>query len=103
MRGYILSPLADTDLDKILVYVATESGTAAADRLELEFHEVMERISLAPGIGHLRTDLTRVPLRFASLHKFMIAYLPETRPVEIARIFHGARDIGAILGDGPTE
>ena len=99
MRGYHLVPLADADPEDILFYVAMESGPAAADRLEAEFHEVMERIAFAPSAGHTRADLSGLPLRFVPHHKWMIAYRPETRPVQIIRILHGARDVASILGD----
>ena len=101
MRGYILAPQANVDLEEVLLYVAVESRPLAADRLESEFHALMQRLAEAPEIGHARTDLASGTLRFIALHKYMIVYLPDSRPVEIARVFHGARDIAALLIDWP--
>lgn len=96
-RRYDLVAIADLELENILLYVAAESGAAAADQLESEFHECMERIASVPWMGHTRTDLAGPELRFVSLHKFMIAYRPETTPVQIMRILHGSRDIESVF------
>jgi plasmid stabilization system protein ParE len=101
MSQYILAPLADADISDILLYVLKQSGLAAADRLEEEFHEAMQRIAEAPGTGHSRIDIAGETFRFVTLHKYVIGYLPNTRPVEIARVLHGARDIADILRDRP--
>ncbi len=52
-----------------------------------------------PGAGHTRTDLSRAAVRFWPVWSFMVIYDPETSPVEILRVLHGARNLGALLGD----
>jgi plasmid stabilization system protein ParE len=44
-----------------------------------------------PGMGHTRTDLTERPVLFWSVHDLLVAYRPDTRPIEIVRVLHGAR------------
>jgi antitoxin ParD1/3/4/toxin ParE1/3/4 len=45
-----------------------------------------------PRIGHARTDLTDRPVLFWPLHDILIAYRPDTRPIQVVRVLHGARD-----------
>jgi toxin ParE1/3/4 len=99
MSGYLLTPAANADLDEIWLYVADQSGPARADALEDELHAAMHRLGEMPGIGHLRQDLADEALRFWPLHKFLIVYRAEIRPVQVIRVLHGARDVQAILGE----
>ena len=95
---YLLTPVADADLEEIWLYVAEQSGAARADALEDQLHSAMVRLGEMPGMGHLRTDLADEALRFWAVHRFLIIYRPETRPLQILRVLHGARDVRAILG-----
>lgn len=61
----------------------------------------MHRLGESPGIGHLRQDLAVEPLRFWTVHNFLIVYRPEARPIQVVRVLHGARDVQAILGSSP--
>lgn len=101
MSRYLITPEADADLDEIWQYVAINSGSSRADALEDELHTAMNRLGEIPGIGHLRHDLADEPLRFFGVHKFLIIYRPEMRPIQIVRVLHGARDVQAILGSDP--
>ena len=49
----------------------------------------MTLLGSQPGIGHLREDLTRRPVKFWPVYSYLIVYDPETK--------HGNRDIGEIL------
>jgi antitoxin ParD1/3/4/toxin ParE1/3/4 len=59
----------------------------------------MRRLAQSPPIGHLREDLTEEPVRFWSVHSYLIVYDPETQPLQILRILHGARDVRRILDE----
>lgn len=100
MSGYLVTLAADADLEEIWQYVCEESGESRANALEDQLHAAMHRVGASPGLGHLRHDLADEALRFWSVHKFLIVYRPETRPVQIVRVLHGARDVQAILGGG---
>lgn len=97
MARYVVTPAADTDLNEIWQYVFGESGQRRADALELQLHKDMQRIGRHPGIGHVREDLADEHLRVWSTHRFLIVYRPQTRPVQIIRVLHGARDIAALM------
>jgi len=101
MKGYQLTPRANIDLDPIWTYVAEGSGNAVADRLEETFHVAMQKLAEMPGIGHLREDLADEPLRFYNVRGYLIIYRPDTQPLQVIHVVHGARDIRAILGYRP--
>jgi antitoxin ParD1/3/4/toxin ParE1/3/4 len=49
-------------------------------------------------MGHRRDDIADESLRVWSVYSFLIVYRRQSKPLEIVRILHGARDIAAILG-----
>jgi antitoxin ParD1/3/4/toxin ParE1/3/4 len=57
----------------------------------------MQKLAEFPGIGHLREDVTDEPIRFWCVYSYLIAYRPHTKPLEILRIVHGARDLGPLF------
>jgi plasmid stabilization system protein ParE len=99
MSPYRITPAADADLEAAWLYVAEHSGETAADQFEDDLHRAMQRLVDMPGIGHVRGDLADESLRFFGVHKLLIVYRPETRPIQIVRVLHGPRDILAILRD----
>jgi plasmid stabilization system protein ParE len=70
MKRYRVSKDAERDLDEIFVYWAERAGIAVADRL---IDAILERMH--PPAGHN-----------------LIYYRKAVRGVEIAHVFHGARD-----------
>ena len=72
----------------------------AADHLEEEIFESCRRIAKRPDIGHFRRDLTGKPLKFFPVRDVcLIVYDPESRPIQIIRILHGALDAADQLED----
>ena len=98
MTGYQLTPQADADLDELWWHVADAGGPAAADKLEDELHDLMDRLAGMPGMGHLRSDLCDEPLRFFPLYRFIVIYRAETSPLQVIRVLHSARDVRSIMG-----
>jgi plasmid stabilization system protein ParE len=95
---FILAPEASADLLEIWNYYAVDLlNVQAADRIRDEIFEAMKRLSASPGLGHLRRDLAREPLRFWAVRKYLVIYRSERRPIEVVRILHAARDVRAIL------
>jgi antitoxin ParD1/3/4/toxin ParE1/3/4 len=94
---FALTPEAQADLTEISNYIQQDSP-AAARRVRDELLAAMRRLARMPGIGHLREDLSDEPVRFFSVYSYLIIYRPETDPLQIVRVLHGARDVGAILG-----
>ena len=63
------------------------------DALEEAFALLAER----PSIGHSRQDLTDRPLKFWSVFSYLVVYDPESRPLTIIAVLHGARDVEKLL------
>ena len=101
MKRYDLTPEADNDVFEIWQFIAADS-IRAADRVEDAIHSACAFLANSPVKGHRRRDLTHRFLRFWTLPRFpnyTIIYDPETTPLQIIRILHGARNISALLGE----
>jgi plasmid stabilization system protein ParE len=97
MKGYELSLEARDDLQEIWVYIASDNPIAA-DKLEEEIYAACELLSKNPRVGHKRLDLTDEPVRFWPIRgQYLVIYLPDTEPLKIVRILHGARDTSSKL------
>lgn len=97
-RGVSFTEAAETDLDEIWEYVA-ERSIDAADRILAEVHSTCVLLAQNPGIGHAREDLTERPLKFISAFSYLIVYDPETSPLQIIAVLHGARDVESLMKD----
>ena len=97
MSRYILSDEARHDLYQIWEYVAEQGSIDAADRVIGDLRDAMMKLAESPLIGHRRQDLTSQPVRFWSVHSYLVVYDPDTDPLVIVRVLHGFRDIQAIL------
>ena len=97
MSGYRLSPLALDDLDAIDAYVSAHSPRAAKTLLNTLF-KAFGRLAEQPGLGHTRTDLTALPVRFLTVAgRYTIVYREMPDRLDIVRIIGGGRDVSAIL------
>ena len=97
MNGYRLTPAAQDDLFGIWAYVAGDNPRAA-DKLEADLIAACEPLAAKPDLGHWRRDLTDKPVRFFTVRlHYLVVYDPATKPLEILRFFHGARDVAAEL------
>ena len=93
---YVLTPEAQAHVDEIGAYIAQDSVDAALkiyDALEEAFGLLAEQ----PGLGHSRQDLTDRPLRFWGVYSYLVVYDPESRPLTIIAVLHGARDVEKLL------
>src|SRR6266849_210779 len=99
MSSYRFTPQAIDDLFEIWSYIATDD-VDAADRVE-EGHLRCVRIS-----GKLATRWTRsrrfdafarALLAGPALPEYWIVYDPKTRPLQVIRILHAARNISSLL------
>lgn len=92
MKSYRLTRAAESDLFSIWAYIAARNE-AAADNLESEILNACLRLASKPDLGHFRRDITQRNLRFFAVRSYcLIVYDPESNPLEIIRILHGARD-----------
>jgi plasmid stabilization system protein ParE len=99
--SFALHPDAEAELNHIVDFIGSDS-LAAARRLLDEFEDTFARLARTPRIGHRRPELTSRPLRFWTLHRFVIAYDPEAKPLVIVMVIHGMRSprtISHLLAD----
>jgi toxin ParE1/3/4 len=78
-------------------YIAADNVNAA-DRVISVLETAFDRLADEPALGHYREDLADKRHRFGSVFSYLIVYRWETRPVQIIRVLHGARDVHSVLG-----
>jgi antitoxin ParD1/3/4/toxin ParE1/3/4 len=54
-------------------------------------------------IGHWREDLTDKRHQLFLIYSYLIVYRHETKPLQIIRVLHAARDVQSILGLSAEE
>ena len=99
MSEYRFTPQAVDDLFEIWSYVAGDS-LDGANRVEEAVHSTWAFLADSPHAGRIREDLTALPLRFWLVQPFRncwIVYDPKSRPLQIIRILHPARNIATAL------
>jgi antitoxin ParD1/3/4/toxin ParE1/3/4 len=94
---FVLTPSAARDLDGIFEYVLENSGANSALHVYDRLHKGLSKVGAEPGIGHVRDDLADETLRVWTVFSYLIIYRPETNPVQILRVIHGARDVLSAL------
>jgi antitoxin ParD1/3/4/toxin ParE1/3/4 len=97
MRRYILAPEAALDLVEIWRYLKKKANVEIAERVERAIREKIVFLASMPGAGHWRRDLTDEPVRFFAVYSYLIVYRPETKPLQVAAILHGSRDVERVL------
>lgn len=88
---YRISRLADRDLEKIWLHIASDNPDAA-DRVDEELHSAMKMLAMMPGMGHRRSDVEDSRYRFWKVFSYLIAYRVERSVLIVVRVIHGARD-----------
>jgi toxin ParE1/3/4 len=99
---YVLSPEARDDLRDIRDYLAAEGGKRLARYVLGELSAAFQSLASHPEAGHLRQDLTPLPVKFWPVFSYLIVYDPATRPLGVVRVLHGRRDVRAILARDQT-
>ena len=95
--GYRLTGAAEDDLSEILLYVAEHDGAGRALHVHAKFVEAFERLASTPGAGAKRPELTGDRARWWTVFRWIVFYDPETSPITILRVVHGARELDLIL------
>ena len=54
-------------------------------------------------MGHTREDLTRRSVKFWSVFSYLLVYDPESKPLTVIAVLHGARDVEQLLKNGPDQ
>ena len=97
LKSFVLTPLASRDLIEIWEYLAQDS-VEIADQALSNLEKAMRRLARQPGIGHLREDLADRRHRFFLVHSYLIVHRAATKPLQVIRVLHAARDVQALLG-----
>ena len=97
MTRYLLSPEAKEELRDIRGYLANQGGKRLARYVLQEMAAAFRLLASHPEAGHLRRDLTSLPVKFWSVFSYLIVYDPVARPIAIVRVFDGRRNVRAIL------
>ncbi|MBZ5706925.1 MAG: type II toxin-antitoxin system RelE/ParE family toxin [Acidobacteriia bacterium] len=96
---YVLAPEAALDLVEIWRYIKEQSSSAIADHVESVIRDKIAFLARAPGAGHSRKSLTNADVKFFPVYSYLVAYRPETKPLQVVSILHGRRDVEQILQD----
>jgi toxin ParE1/3/4 len=94
---FVFAPEAELDLFAIWRYIRDAASVDLADRVESAIRDKIAFLANTPGAGHSRKDLTDANVKFFPVYSYLIVYRPETKPIQIAAILHGRRDVERIL------
>jgi plasmid stabilization system protein ParE len=94
---YVLTPLAETDLDDTWDYIAENFGFNVADRVLDALDRAFQLIAENPGIGHSRADIALPPYSFWPVGPSLIAFRADLRPIQIVRVVRGEREWRGLL------
>lgn len=95
MPGIIKRPRARSDVAEIWDYIADDSSARAdafVDSLDRKLRALAER----PHMGRTREELAD-GLRSLPVGRYVIFYRVLAEGIEVVRVVHGARDLGAIF------
>lgn len=99
MSSYQFTPQAARDLFDIWNFIA-QDNPEAADRVETAVFRACDLLADSPLAGRVRKDVTLLALRFWVVHpysNYLVVYDPESKPLRVIRILHGARDLPSVL------
>ena len=97
MKPVHFSPLAETDLVEIGVYIARDNPTRALSFID-ELETQCDALGAFPGMGVARHDVA-ADMRMLPYGSYLIFYREQEDHVRIERILHRARDVDALLGE----
>ena len=92
MSRYVLSRLADRDLNEIWEFIADRDGIDRADGVVADLEDALRFLTENPNAGHCREDLAPRSHRFWSVHEILVIYLADTTPLQVVRFWHAKRD-----------
>lgn len=90
--SYVLTPLAEADLDLTWDYAAERFGFDVADRVLESLHTAFGLLAQNPGIGHSREDIAAPPYSFWPVGPSLIAFRSDVKPIQIVRVVRGEWD-----------
>src|SRR5947209_8584452 len=95
MSDPIIAPRARADMEVISDYYADKSESFAR-KLLAEIFRLARLHAQFPLMGRPREDL-RPGLRSFAVKPYVVFYRPTADTIEVARVLHGAQDLGSIM------
>lgn len=89
---YVLSEIADKDLEDIFDYTLDEFGFDQAEKYLLEIEEIFQNLIINPQIGKKRDEIKQGLYSFPK-DNHIIFYRILDNHIRIVRVLHGSRDI----------
>ena len=89
---YILSEIADKDLEDIFDYTLDEFGFDQAEKYLLEIEEIFQNLIINPQIEKKRDEI-KLGLYSFPKDNHIIFYRILDNHIRIVRVLHGSRDI----------
>ena len=89
---YILSEIADKDLEDIFDYTFDEFGYDQSEKYLLEIEEIFQNLIINPQIGKKRDEIKQGLYSFPK-DNHIIFYRILDNHIRIVRVLHGSRDI----------
>ena len=89
---YILSEIADKDLEDIFDYTFDEFGFDQAEKYLLEIEEIFQHLIVNPQIGKKRDEIKQGLYSFPK-DNHIIFYRILDNHIRIVRVLHGSRDV----------
>lgn len=83
---------AKVDLEEIISYI-NEHNPKSAKKIFVKIKKTISILKTHKEAGVKKPEITDEPLRFLFCDKYVIAYNPNTNPVEIVRILSGEMDL----------
>jgi toxin ParE1/3/4 len=96
-------PRALYDVEESAVYIGADNPAAALrflDAVEATLRLLVENPELGPARRFERSDLAGLrSFPVQGFDKHLVFYRPTERGIEVLRVLHGARDLGAIFDE----
>lgn len=97
MTSVRISEAAESDLDAIWLHIAGDNPLNADHFLDRLVSSIVNTLATAPLAGRAREEFGE-GLRSFPFETYLVFYRLHQDAVEVVRIIHGARDLGAIFG-----
>ena len=97
--AHLVSPEAQSELDGIWYYIATESGSMdVADRFIQSLTRHFLLLAGHPHMGRRRDEDLRPGMRSFAVGNYLILYRSDGKDVLILNVVRGSRDVHALFG-----
>ena len=91
------TPLAESDLEEILIFIAEQGRPQTAEKINLEIRDKLAIYAESPNIGHVRSGFPE-GVRFCIHKRWVIMYQPNKAGIGILRVIDSAREFSKLFG-----